>query len=55
MKKQRYTVLYERKYIPELAYYDEYRKQLKDMITGPDKKINSKAWRTELASIDEKT
>lgn len=46
--------LYERKHIPELAYYDEYRNQLKDMITEPDKKINSKAWRTELASIDEK-
>ena len=24
------------------------------MITEPDKKINSKAWRTELASINEK-
>lgn len=46
--------LYERKHIPELAYYDEYRKQLKDMITEPDKKINSKAWRNEHASIDEK-
>ena len=39
---------YERKHIPELAYYDSYRSTLKNMIKGEDKRILPKTWRKEL-------
>jgi len=42
---------YERKHMVELAYYDTYRKGLKEMIKEPDKKITAGAWRKELASL----
>ncbi|MBE5970714.1 MAG: hypothetical protein E7242_10835 [Lachnospiraceae bacterium] len=42
---------YERKHMVELAYYDTYRKGLKEMITELDKKITAGAWRKELASL----
>ncbi len=42
---------HERKHMVELAYYDTYRRGLKDMITEPDKKITAGAWRKELASL----
>ena len=46
--------LYERKHIGELANYDIGREKLKSMIVEPDKKITPKAWRKELAEIQEK-
>lgn len=46
--------LYERKHIGELANYDVGREKLKSMIVEPDKKITPKAWRKELAEIQEK-
>ena len=46
--------LYERKHIGELANYDIGREKLKSMIIEPDKKITPKAWRKELAEIQEK-
>ncbi|MCF2657334.1 MobA/MobL family protein [Lacrimispora saccharolytica] len=46
--------MYERKHMPELIYYDEYRKQLKAMIVEPDKKITPTAWKKELAEIEQK-
>lgn len=42
---------YEHKHMVELAYYDTYRKGLKEMITEQDKKITAGAWRKELASL----
>jgi len=44
---------YEAKHIPELSYYEIYRKDLKDAIREPDKKITASAWKKELAEIDE--
>ena len=46
--------LYERKHIPELAYYDSYRNRLKGMITEDDKKITPKKWRDELKELKPK-
>ena len=43
--------LYERKHIPELARYDFYREQLKNMIQEDSKKISANSWKKELASV----
>ena len=43
---------YERKHMVELAYYDTYRKGLKDMIRETDKRILAGAWRKELAALE---
>lgn len=57
--KKRYSIKgkerkeYEAKHIPELSYYEIYRKDLKDAIRESDKKITASAWKKELASIDE--
>ena len=38
----------------ELAFYDAYRKAIKDMIKEPDKRITAGAWKKELATLKEK-
>ena len=45
---------YERKHMGELAFYDAYRKAIKDMIKEPDKRITAGAWKKELATLKEK-
>ena len=45
--------LYERKHMVELAFYDNYRARLKDMIQEPDKKILAGAWKKELVSLQD--
>ena len=45
-------IVYERKHIPELEYYDYYRQELKDMIEEPDGKIVPKKWKKELEKLD---
>lgn len=42
---------YERKHMPELAFYDAHRNNLKSMIQEPDKKITPKAWEKELSLL----
>ena len=42
---------YEREHIAELAYYDMYRNELKDMIKEPDKKITPTSWKKELEKL----
>ena len=45
---------YEREHIAELEYYDYYRQVIKDKIKEPDKKITPKAWKRELAELEDK-
>ncbi len=45
-------IVYERKHIPELEYYEYYRRELKDMIKEPDGKIVPKKWKEELEKLD---
>ena len=42
---------YEQENLGNLIYYDVYRKQLKNLIREPDKKILAGAWRKELAGL----
>ncbi len=42
---------YERKHIPELAYYNSYRSTLKNKIKGEDKRILPKTWKNELDKL----
>jgi len=47
-------IVYERKHIPELEYFDFYRQELKDMIEEPDGKIAPKKWKKELEQLEPK-
>lgn len=42
---------YERKHIPELAYYESYRGRLKGMIREDDKSIRFRKWEKELEEL----
>lgn len=44
--------MYERKHVYELESYDLYRKQIKQMIVEPDKKITPNAWKNELTKLE---
>ena len=45
---------YERAHFVELAYYEAYRRQLKEMIKEDNKKIDLKKWKSELKSLETK-